>query len=223
MRELLIFLKSPRPGTVKTRLAAVIGNELATSLYRGLVSTVLKGTGGVPARRRLCFTPGDAAFELAEWWPGESLEPQTGGDLGVRMDRAFAASFERGAVAAVLIGTDAPAVDRVAVEAAFEALREADVVLRAARDGGYTLIGLKRPHPELFRDIAWSTGEVLERTLARAASLGLRAALHGPDTDIDTVADLEYQMETLRGCLDPELIRRIRAALEARPSIAATV
>jgi rSAM/selenodomain-associated transferase 1 len=218
MRELLIFLKAPRPGTVKTRLAAVIGDDLATSLYRAMASAVLQGTEGVPAQRRLCFTPRDAALELAEWWPGECLEPQTEGDLGARMDGAFGSAFERGAVAVVLIGTDALAVDRVAVEAGFDALREADVALRAARDGGYTLIGLRRPQPELFRDIAWSTGDVLEKTLARAASLGLRVALEGPDTDIDTVADVEHQREALRERLDPELMRRLEAVLERLPS-----
>lgn len=221
MRELLIFVKAPRVGEVKTRLAAVIGAPLATEVYRTLATAVLEATRPNAVgefARVICFTPADRLGEVAAWVKGETLLAQVSGDLGQRMDQAFAASFDRGSESSVIIGTDALAVDHAAVVSAFSALDTADVVLRAARDGGYTLIGLKKRQSSLFGDIPWSTGEVLAKTLARAATAGLEVVVQGPDTDIDTADDLRAQLEVLRPHLGPELAARVRTALGGPPA-----
>ena len=139
-----MFLKAPRTGAVKTRLAREIGDELAALLYRDLARAVIDATTPAPQEefsRILCFAPRDAEPEIAQWLGGEVLEPQSEGDLGARMDAAFAKSFARGSTKTVLVGTDSLNVDRRAVDAAFQALTRVDVVIRAAEDGGYTLIG----------------------------------------------------------------------------------
>lgn len=212
VRELLVFLKAPRPGAVKTRLAASIGEELACHIYERLASAVLRATspGEPPAFARvLCFTPADAESEIATWAGSEAREPQPEGDLGERMDGAFARSFARGSTRTLIVGTDSLDIDRIAVAAAFDALEGADVVLRAAEDGGYTLVGLKCRQTALFSGLAWSTGSVLSETRARAAAAGLTIAVRGPDRDIDTLEDLRREWARVEPLLDPALARRL--------------
>lgn len=210
--ELLVFLKAPRPGAVKTRLAAALGDELACHIYERLASAVLRATA--PGERGLftrvvCFAPADAEAEVAAWLGGEAKEPQAEGDLGERMDGAFARSFARGATKTVIVGTDSLDIDRAGVQAALDALDRADVVLRAAEDGGYTLVGLKRRHTELFAGPAWSTGTVLEKTRALAAAAGLSVVVHGPDRDIDTLDDLRREWARIEPHLEPAPARRV--------------
>jgi|CXWL01.1.fsa_nt_gi rSAM/selenodomain-associated transferase 1 len=225
MRQLVVFLKAPRAGEVKTRLGASIGERLAVEVYRALTRAVMAATrprGPSDFARVVCFAPADARVEIAAWLGDEELMAQASGDLGHRMDQAFAYSFASGAKATVIIGTDSLAVDHAAVVAAFSALETADVMLRGARDGGYTLIGLRKRQPALFPDIKWSTGEVLAETLARAAAVGLRVLVDGPDADIDTADDLREQMDALEPHLGRELARRIREALGPPPGAFST-
>lgn len=212
VRELLVFLKAPRSGAVKTRLAAAIGDDLARHIYERLTSTVLRATtpGEPPSFRKvLCFAPADAVPEIGSWLAGEACEPQPEGDLGERMDGSFARSFARGSTKTVIVGTDSLDIDRRAVEAAFDALDGADVVLRAAEDGGYTLIGLKRRQTSLFSGLAWSTGTVLSATRALAEAAGLSVVVQGPDKDIDTLEDLRGQWGRIEPLLDPVMARRL--------------
>lgn len=205
---------------MKTRLAAAIGHDLAVEVYRALTTAVMNSTTAVHSSERarvVCFWPQDAGAEIAAWLGGEVLEPQDGVDLGARMDRAFANSFARGSTATVLIGTDSLGVDRLAVAAAFAALDTADVVLRGAVDGGYTLIGLKRRQPSLFTDIAWSTDTVMATALARASASGLRVAVHGHDADIDTLDDLRRHWVQVRPYLDDDVARRIEGTAFSSP------
>lgn len=218
--ELLVFLKAPRVGAVKTRLASDIGDELAAEVYRALARAVLDAT--TPAsqegfRRVLCFAPRDAGLEIAAWVGDAVLEPQSEGDLGARMDEAFANSFARGSAKTILIGTDSLDVNRTAVEEAFQALDHADVIIRAAEDGGYTLIGLTKRQAALFTNIAWSTGTVLSQTLARAATAGLRVESAGPDTDIDDLAGLRRHWARLAPLLNADVARRIEGAAFSTP------
>lgn len=217
-----MFLKAPRTGAVKTRLAREIGDELAALLYRDLARAVIDATTPAPQEefsRILCFAPRDAEPEIAQWLGGEVLEPQSEGDLGARMDAAFAKSFARGSTKTVLVGTDSLDVDRRAVDAAFQALTRVDVVIRAAEDGGYTLIGLKERQTALFSDIAWSTDAVLSQTLARAAAAGLRAETSGFDTDIDDLAGLRRHWARVAPVLTASVARRIQdGAFSAPPA-----
>jgi hypothetical protein len=196
---LLVFLKQPRPGAVKTRLARSLGPGAAAELYRSLAEEVVRRT--LPRSgefgRRLCFTPAEARAEIEAWFPGEELRPQEGADLGERMARAVGGAFQGGAARVAVIGTDVPRVSRQIVLEAFRALGEADVVLGPARDGGYYLLALARPEPRLFPGIAWSTPSVLAATVERAAALGLSVRLLDPLPDIDTIEDLRAEREHL--------------------------
>jgi rSAM/selenodomain-associated transferase 1 len=217
-RALIVFLKHPEAGAVKTRLLPLLGAQTAAELYRALCEEVLRTT--VPRRgeyeRLVFFAPPEAAEAVRAWLPGVRLFPQGGGDLGARMSAAFARAFDRGAERAAIVGTDSPAVSRATVTAALDALDEVDVVLGPAEDGGYYLLALRQPRPELFEGVAWSTGAVLEETVARAARGGLRVHRLAPLRDIDTPEDLRAEWPRLRSLLEarPDLRLRVEARLE---------
>ena len=187
--KLIIFLKAPRLGEVKTRLAKALGRERARDAYRQLVDTLLRNLRKLPDVE-LCYTPADAKDEITPWLqPGWTAVPQTTGDLGARLTDAF----NRGAV---IIGSDCPYVTAKDIREAFEALRTCDLVVGPATDGGYWLIGLRQPQPSLFTNIPWSTENVLAETLARAKTAGLKIHLLRLLADIDTAEDWETFQST---------------------------
>ena len=187
--RLIVFLKAPQPGAVKTRLAESVGAAVACDAYRALVGTLLEGIASLDAVE-LRFAPDNAAQEIQPWQrAGWSVAPQGHGDLGARLQRAFAEAFRHGGQRVVIIGSDCPEVSVQDVRAAWRALRSNDVVLGPAADGGYWLVGLREPQPSLFATIPWSTEKVLPETLERARAAGLDLALLRELSDVDTVAD----------------------------------
>ncbi len=215
--RLLVFLKAPRPGGVKTRLASSLGPEPAAELYRALAEEQVRATAPRPGEyeRLFFFAPADARAEIEAWFPGEDLRPQEGSDLGERMARAFDEAFRRGVARAAIVGSDVPWVSRETVLAALRPLAEHDLVLGPARDGGYYLLALARPQPALFRGIAWGTPSVLASTVERAGALGLSVRLLDPLPDVDTLEDVRSEWERLARLLDrrPGLRNAIAAAL----------
>lgn len=188
-RRLMVFLRAPRPGEVKRRLAASLDGEAAAAIYRVLVTRTLSAVTGDDGVE-LWHTPDDAGDEVSHWArPGWRLRPQGEGDLGERMQRAFESAFGEGAKRVVLVGTDAPGLTAADLEQAFDRLTANEVVLGPALDGGYWLIGMTAPRPELFADMPWSTGEVLRRTEERAVAAGLRVARLRELRDVDTLED----------------------------------
>ena len=187
--RLIVFLKAPRAGTVKTRIAQTAGEQRALNIYTEMVERVLESVRDLP-NVELRFAPDDARDDVQPWrrehW---SAQPQGPGDLGERLQRAFADAFAGGAERVVIIGSDCPEVRAGDVRTAWKELRSHDVVVGPAIDGGYWLIGLRAPQPELFHGIPWSSEQVLGETLARAKSLKLRMQLLRILTDIDTEAD----------------------------------
>ena len=166
--------------------------------------------------RWLVFSPREARDEIVAWFPGETLLPQVGEDLGARMAAAFDEAFRRGARRAVVIGTDVLGLSREIVLEAFAALDSHQPVVAPAQDGGYCLLGLARPCPELFAGIAWSTPTVLETTLSRARERGLNARLLAPLLDIDTPDDLRLGWNLLADLLSRHgLLEAVRRALSA--------
>jgi hypothetical protein len=221
-RELLIFMKPPRLGAVKTRLAATLGDRNALAVYRALATAAIARTRpGRPGAfdRTVCFDAPDAAAarEVAVMTSGEKLEPQVTGDIGARMHAAFAGSFARGSTASIVIGSDCPAIDTAKIEDAFDELRRRDLVLRAATDGGYTLIGLRQPTPRLFEDLPWSMPALTRLTLARAESLGLRVRILGTDVDIDTADDLRDAWSLVAPLLQPPFAAELKRLLPPEP------
>ena len=170
-RTLIAFAKVPRPGRVKTRLAAAIGDTEAASLYRVMGRRVLDGVRGGDYRLVAYIDPANELARARDWLgeTGIDFKPQAGDDLGERLADAFRREFQR-ARHVCAIGTDAPAVDRRVVERAFTELSNNDLVLGPALDGGYYLIGLSGYQPELFRGVPWST----ERVNGRDAGSGAK-------------------------------------------------
>lgn len=198
--RLLVFVKAPRPGEVKTRLAKALGPEAAALLYRALAEEEIRRT--VPRageyERAFCFAPADAREEIARWLPGQTLEAQQGADLGERMSRAFASAFAAGARRVAIVGTDVPSCGREHVAEALRALDDHDLVLGPTHDGGYYLVALDRPRPALFQSIPWSTPSVLPATAERAGVLGLAVRMLDPLRDVDTIGDVKAEWERLR-------------------------
>lgn len=191
--HLLIFARVPALGRVKSRLAAGIGEPAALAVYHELlaITRAAVADAGVPATVWLADAvgPEPTAAEVTEW-PDFATRCQLAGDLGQRMTAAFAAAFAAGAGRVAIIGTDCPALRAAHLTQALTLLASHDVVLGPATDGGYYLLGLRQPQPELFEHKAWSTNSVLADTLADAHRLGLRVALLPELRDVDTAADL---------------------------------
>ncbi len=202
-RHLVVFAKPPRPGLVKTRLAAGIGPEAAALLYAAFLEDTLDAVGRLPEMTRsVAWQPrGDTLPVPAGWRSGS----QRGDDLGERMGAAFDAAFREGATAVVLIGSDSPTMPNERVTDAFERLGGVDCVLGPAEDGGYYLVGLSSPAGAIFRGVEWSTDGVLRQTLEKARGAGIGVELLEPWYDVDTVEDLA----------------RLRAELGARSGVAA--
>jgi len=192
-----VFAKAPTPGRVKTRLAADLGDERATDIYRRIGRGTVDSLRGGPYRLIVFFDPPDEVARAAvESWLGPKgleLRPQSSGDLGTRMTAALGVCLEE-ADAACLVGTDIPDLGALTAERAFEALANDDIVVGPATDGGYYLIGMTRPQPDLFAEVPWSTSRVLSETLARAERRGLTVALLDPKTDVDRVADVPLRL-----------------------------
>ncbi len=191
------MLKSPSAGEAKTRLARGVGPARATTIYRALVEHQAEEIP-VDWRVTVYFAPAYAGEEMKIWLgpqlpEGTRFEPQCDGDLGRRLADAAGAEFEKGSHRVYLIGADCPGLSRDYFYEADRALKGDDIVIGPAQDGGYVLLGLKRPHGALFRDISWSTPAVLDRTLAAARVQRLSVCLLKPLVDIDDAATLDQQ------------------------------
>ena len=220
---LAVFVKEPRPGTVKSRLAAAVGPEVAAGVYRVLAEEVVRRTA--PRRdayeRVVVFDPPAAGAAIGQWLgvAAGALRPQSPGDIGARMESTFDDLFRRGARRVALIGTDVPALAFEDVRDALEALDDHDLALGPATDGGYYLIALKRPAPELFRGIGWSGPDVLTQTLDRAAGRALSVRVLRTIGDVDTLEDLAAEWGRIRPLLSEGIREKIEEAMAGRQRI----
>ncbi|ALW86024.1 hypothetical protein AUC43_13555 [Hymenobacter sedentarius] len=191
--HLLVFARVPALGQVKTRLAAGVGDFEALAIYHELlgITRAAIAEAGVPATVWLAGTAGPVpTAQEAQEWGQLTARSQQAGDLGQRMTAAFAAAFAAGAEKVAIIGTDCPGLRTEHLTEAFALLSQHDVVLGPATDGGYYLLALRQPQPELFQNKAWSTETVLADTVADAQRLGRRVALLPELHDVDTADDL---------------------------------
>lgn len=190
----IVFAKAPRAGLAKTRLIPVLGAAGVAGLaQRMLRATLEQAVAAAVGPVELCCAPDrhDDAFIGAARDNPIVLTEQGDGDLGERMARAF----ERVLAAqprALLIGTDAPGLDASYLRRAATALEEADAVFGLAADGGYTLVGLQQPAPELFAAMTWSHERVMAHTRVRIARARLRHVELPMLHDVDGPADLTH-------------------------------
>jgi rSAM/selenodomain-associated transferase 1 len=205
-RCLLFFVKYPETGKVKSRLASVIGNDLAAKLYRGLIMQMLSTlkTGDFPFY--ICFHPKNALKGLKEWLGNKHhYIPQKGKELGERMRNGFIEAFSMGHKRVVLIGSDIPDLPLEFIERAFTSLATKDVVIGPAYDGGYYLIGFKDRtfSPQIFEGIVWGTGNVFDETMQPLKKLGQKVHVLPYQRDIDTVDDLEISEKVQKSLITP--------------------
>lgn len=181
---LLVMARPPEMGKVKTRLAAAIGEEKTLRIYEVLLQKVWDITNNLDASIELFWTNLPYPTDFASL----SNHIQTEGDLGKRMQSAFATISPSSHM--VMIGTDCYDLGADRIQSAFDALDHADVVLGPAMDGGYYLIGMNSIHAALFENMPWSTPELLETTINRMRSEHLAFILLPTLRDIDEVADV---------------------------------
>ncbi|HEX2210839.1 MAG TPA: TIGR04282 family arsenosugar biosynthesis glycosyltransferase [Longimicrobium sp.] len=193
-RTILVFVRAPEPGRVKTRLAAAIGDDAAARIYRSLAEHTMAEVRAFAAEGvevRVHYAPADAGDGVRAWLgDGPAYLPQADGDLGMRMMDAFARAFADGAERVVIVGSDLPRISAPLLRRAFHVLDAHPAVIGPARDGGYYLLGLREMATGIFDGIAWSTPRVLRATLERFSAAGIGPAILEELVDVDTVDDL---------------------------------
>ncbi len=212
-KALLIVAKRPAPGRTKTRLTPPLKPEQAAQLYEAFLRDTIDLVRGVPgARPFIAYAPEDAEGYFRRLAPGFELLPQVGDDLGERLDHALAHCLRDGFRQAVNMDSDSPTLPADHLRLAFGALENADAVLGPCEDGGYYLLGLKRPAPRLLRNVRMSTPTVMRDTLALAAEAQLTVAQLPAWYDVDTVAELE-RLHAELGRLPPNRAAHTRALI----------
>jgi hypothetical protein len=192
--RLIVFTRYPEPGKSKIRLAPALGAAGAAKLQCLMTRHILSRADQFMRRRgvsvEVCFEGGNDE-KMRRCFGGEFVfRPQVSGDLGTRMLHAFRRAFETGARRAVLIGSDCPGITADIIARAFQQLERTEAVLGPARDGGYYLVGLRRPVPELFSDISWGSETVFRTSESILQHLGISLAVVDELQDVDTAEDL---------------------------------
>jgi rSAM/selenodomain-associated transferase 1 len=187
---LLIFAKNAEKGKVKTRLARSIGEQQALEVYQRLLEYTKEVTQPLSCEKFLYYgkyLPGN------DQWPADhyTKKLQDGEGLGARMENAFREIFNKEYDKAIIIGTDCPEITTDMLRHAFKQLKSHEVVIGPAQDGGYYLLGMRQWYPSLFRDISWSTGQVLKQTIEKIENRSATYSLLPVLSDVDKLEDLE--------------------------------
>lgn len=211
-KAIILFVRNPVLGEVKTRLAATIGKENALEIYKKLLEHTRSITAHLPCDKFVFYAD---YINEQDLWKNEIYKKriQDGEDLGERMTRAFQSLLGSGYKEVLIIGSDCYELSQQHLEEAFEMLQRTDVVLGPATDGGYYLLGLKEPTPELFTDMAWSKAGVFNETINRLQNLNRSYLLLPVKNDIDEVEDLQegWQLADLpNSALSREPISRLK-------------
>lgn len=186
---LMIFIKNPVEGKVKTRLGASIGSVNALQVYKKLLNHTREVALQVSVDRQVWYS---SMIDHRDSWSSDnfSKQLQKGADLGERMSSAFESAFDGGYSKVVIIGSDCFGLSHQHIEKAFQALEQHDTVIGPSKDGGYYLLGMKSYSPELFNDIEWSTPQVFDKTIEHFRSHDLSFKTLDVLNDIDTIEDL---------------------------------
>ncbi len=189
---IVVMARQPSPGSTKTRLAAVLGDEAAASVYEAFLLDTIATCRRVDARLLVSYAPDSpgAARYFRDIAPEATFAAQPEAPFGVRLASAMQAAFDGGCERVAIIGSDIPHMETVWLDDAFASLDDHDIALGPTQDGGYYLLALRTPEPRLFDDIDWSSGRELGQTRSRATQLGLRVQDVQETFDVDNLADL---------------------------------
>jgi len=233
--RLIVFTRYPQKGKTKTRLIPLLGAEGAANLQRKMTEHTLGQVKTVSASDEIIveirFDGGDE--KMMKRWLGSRYEysAQGGGDLGYRMLHAFEDAFKAGATNAVIIGTDIPDITGGDIQRAFDALRQKNMVLGPAEDGGYYLIGLQKASllngiERIFGGMEWGIRDVFHKTLTAAKEIGLEVSILDQRKDVDRPEDLSVwdRSRVLRRCnVSSDRISVIIPALNEADNISETL
>jgi uncharacterized protein len=187
---LLIFVRNPELGKVKTRLAKSIGEEGALYIYKQLIDCTQVNTQRIAADKFVyydSYVPENDSWDDAVY----AKHFQHGNDLGERMQNAFKDGFDQGYNAVVIIGSDCAGLSEEMLTKAFQVLQTNDFVIGPANDGGYYLLGMRSFQPALFHNKMWSTDTVYQDTMQDIAAFQSSVHVLPQLTDIDTADDLK--------------------------------
>lgn len=186
---LIVFVRKPELGKVKTRLAASIGEQKALLVYKELIKHTKEVTQDFNGDLYL-FCAGSLLFDLH--WNYEEIRLQEGIDLGQKMKNAFEYCFSKGYQKVLVIGSDCPQISYQLLNQASLRLNETDAVIGPANDGGYYLLGFKdHISPEVFVNMKWSVNSVFEETVKRLQEQQRSISVLDELIDIDVIEDLE--------------------------------
>lgn len=199
---LVLFIRYPEIGKVKTRLSRDLGEEKTKELYENFVKDILSSMESINADIKIFLDPAGLEDQFRQLFGVNYLVyPQKGVDMGSRMERAFKLLIEEGYEKIVIIGYDVPDLPAVLVNNSFSLLDSHGAVIGPSEDGGYYLLGLKKDifSPALFRDIPWSTSRVYLKTIKKLEKEGISFQSLKKWRDVDRFGDLFYFIERNRG------------------------
>jgi len=191
--NILLFVKYPENGGVKTRLAKSIGDAVAVSLYKCFVEDILSSLQGINAHIWICYYPEIARDDMAVWLGSRYVYVlQKGENLGKRIQHCFKRSFDKGFEKTIVLASDIPEISENIINKAFECLEYKDAVIGPSYDGGYYLLGFNKKSyaTQIFDDISWSTNLVYEETLGKIEVYKLGYSVLDKINDMDTIEDI---------------------------------
>lgn len=186
MKGVIVFVKNPEYGKVKTRLAATVGDEKAMEIYLKLLDYTRSVLMKVNDVKRYVYY--SSFVDPSDAWTETDFEKklQDPSGLGQRMSSAFQSTFQA-CDKAIIIGSDCAQLTPYHIEEAFEKLNDHDLVIGPSLDGGYYLLGMNDYHPQMFEDIVWSTDTVYKETLQKAAAHNLEVY------KLEALSDIDYE------------------------------
>jgi len=191
--SLIVFLRKPIRGHVKSRLAKDVGEKKALEIYNWLLELTHLACYRLKFPVNLYFDQSEGS--LPNWADRYLCHVQKGKDLGIRMKNAFNEQLKISGKT-VMIGSDCPEIDEEIISKAFNVLTDKDIVLGPAKDGGIYLIGLKNLDRKLFQNVPWGGPGVFEKLEENAGALSLKVDVLEERQDIDIKRDfLKWQNE----------------------------
>ena len=187
----IIFVRRPIAGKVKTRLAKTLGADKALAIYKKLLAHTASITTNLSADKFVYYSD---AIDEQDGWKNDVYKKrkQVEAEFGIKMQTAFDECFNEGYKKLLIIGSDCYELTSEIIEEAFTQLKDADIVAGTAKDGGYYLLGMKKPNPSIFNLAAWSTRDVLKSTLVKCEAAGLSYYLLPALNDVDEAEDVNF-------------------------------
>ena len=189
-RSIIIFVKNPELGKVKSRLAKSIGDKAALEVYIKLLQKTQSVVKDISAQINVYYS--SFIEQNDPIWDEDSHEKKVqfqSPDLGIRMFESFADQLQQGHDKVLIIGSDCPLISEEIINSAFDSLEDNDIVIGPAEDGGYYLLGMKKANLTVFENIDWSTDLVFKQTIEIIKKLGLNYATLPMLPDIDYEED----------------------------------